>query len=196
MVLKKKQILVATMVMIIGTAGYLNWSYDAGGTDIAVNETSEDYIPIGESHAVFSHNDDEKNKSTKNEENKKTDDVQVNKNAQKNGVAQIKLDRDSKRSESIALIKSTIGDAGASQEMKVSAQQKILEIADKMDKEQSVESLVSAKGLADCAVYITDEGVNVIMDSNDMTESQREQIRDIVYNFTQNNNIKIVELNE
>ncbi len=193
MVFKRKQIIVATMVLLIGAAGYLNWSYDAGGGDLTVADNTDDYIPIGKSQAVFSQNE-EAVQTIKEDKKEKTDESQKDSNT--SGIARIKLDRDSKRSESIALIKSTLTKTDTSQELKTQAQQKILEIADHMDKEQSIESLISAKGLSDCAVYITDNAVNVVTDIDDITESQTAQIREIVYNFTENNNIKIVELNE
>ncbi len=198
MVFKKKQIIVATMVLLIGTAGYLNWSYDGG--DLSVADNTEDYIPIGKSQAVFSQGEDAvktaSEETVSKDQKSDTKESKTEKKAETSGIAKIKLDRDSKRSESIALIKSTLTGNDSNQELKTQAQQKILEIADHMDKEQSIESLISAKGLSDCAVYITDEGVNVITDIDGITESQTAQIREIVYNFTENNNIKIVELNE
>lgn len=198
MVFKGKQIIVGTMVLIIGVAGYLNWSYDAGD-NVSVAQTDEEYMPIGKSQAVFSQGaetvtvsaDDAK----KVEGDNKTQTDNVNKET-KISIAKIKLNRDSKRSEAIELIKSTLLKNDTNQELKVEAQQKILEIADQMDKEQSIESMILAKGLSDCAVYITDSVINVITDISDLSESQTAQIREIVYNFTENNNIKIVELNQ
>lgn len=198
MVFKGKQIIVGAMVLLIGAAGYLNWSYDAG-EDINVAHNSEDYMPIGKSQAVFSQSEDAVTVSGDNvKKGEKTTQKQTEniKKDDKTTVAKIKLERDSKRSEAIELIKSTLLKDNSNQELKVEAQQKILEIADQMDKEQSIESLISAKGLSDCAVYITDSVINVVTELSDLTESQTAQIREIVYNFTENNNIKIVELNQ
>ncbi len=198
MVFKGKQIIVGAMVLLIGAAGYLNWSYDAGD-DINVAQNSEDYMPIGKSQAVFSQSDDAVTVSgdnVKKDEKSSQKQTESSKKDDKTTVAKIKLERDSKRSESIELIKSTLLKGDANQELKVEAQKKILEIADQMDKEQSIESLISAKGLSDCAVYITDSVINVVTELSGLTESQTAQIREIVYNFTENNNIKIVELNQ
>ena len=198
MVFKGKQIIVGAMVLIIGVAGYLNWSYDAGD-NVSVAQTNEEYMPIGKSQAVFSQGDEAVTVSAddaKGGESDKAEQTDNIKKETKTSIAKIKLNRDSKRSEAIELIKTTLIKNDTNQELKVEAQQKILEIADRMDKEQSIESMILAKGLSDCAVYITDSVINVITDISDLTESQTVQIREIVYNFTENNNIKIVELNQ
>ncbi len=200
MVLKRKQIAIGAMVLLIGAAGYLNWNYGSTNGEVASVDKDGEYVPIGEAQTVFSSNENKEQtsdntavKSDANKTDKQKNKDEVNK---KFSISQSKLERDNSRSEEIALLKSTLITSNSTEEAKTAAQQRILTIADVMDKEESIEKMISAKGLGESVVYISQDAVSVVCAQKGLSPSQAAQIKEIVFDFTQNNNVKIVELSE
>lgn len=67
---------------------------------------------------------------------------------------------------------------------KKDASQRKMEILDIMEKELAVEAAIAAKGLPECLVLITEQGVNVTVNKQDLTEIDVTQICDIVMRET------------
>ena len=63
------------------------------------------------------------------------------------------------------------------------------------ENEVTAQNLLSAKGFNQTVVYITDENVTVTVKRDALSKSDTAKIVDIIYEVTQNNNIKIVEVN-
>ena len=56
----------------------------------------------------------------------------------------------------------------------------ILEIQQRIEKESAAEDMIKAKGFKEAYVRIDDETVDVVVQSDDLTEQQAAQIEDIV----------------
>ncbi len=176
MVFKKKQMVMTALVLMLGIAGYLNYRYDVpenAGTSVAEN-TLEQEPGIGETVMV----------STKPEKTEKEDDF----------LAVKRLERDKARAQICDELKSTLENDSISQELRQKTEDKLSSVLDCQEKEATAQNLLSAKGFEKTLVYITDESVTVNIKRDGLSRSDTAKIVDIIYELTQNNNIKIVEV--
>lgn len=93
--------------------------------------------------------------------------------------ATINLDRN----QVISMLTDAEATAETSAEKENASQQK-LELLENMQKEQDVENAIAAKGLPECLVLITESGVNVTVNKQDLTDSDVAKICDIVMRET------------
>lgn len=93
--------------------------------------------------------------------------------------ATINLDRN----EMIAMLTDAEATAETSTE-KENASQKKLELLENMQMEQDVEAAIAAKGLPECLVLITENGVNVTVNKQDLNDTDVAKICDIVMRET------------
>lgn len=80
------------------------------------------------------------------------------------------------------------------EEDKKSALAKIEELADRIEKENNIESLLKAKGFEKAVAIIGDKGISIVVGSEGLTSAQTLQIQDIVVSETSISlgNIKII----
>lgn len=94
--------------------------------------------------------------------------------------ASINLDRN----EVISMLTDAETTAETSSE-KDNATQKKLTLLENMQKEQDIENVIKAKGLPECLVLITDNGINVTVNKQELNDSDVAKICDIVMRETQ-----------
>lgn len=104
-------------------------------------------------------------------------------------------DRELIRSKACEILQKIINDEASSEEAKKDAEERILKLADDINKEAQIESLLIAKGLNEPVVFISDNSVSVTIASKKLSNDEIAKINDIVYEISGNNNVKIVEVN-
>lgn len=169
MVVKKKQLVIAALAVIIGTAGYLN----AGrNTD---TEAGQKYL--GEAQLVNS-------SETENAEG--TD-----------FFSQARIDREAGRSRSIETFNAVLQNENADSSAKASAEQGVLELAQNTETETAVENLLRAKGFEDAVCYINNGMANVVVKTEVLDSAGAAQISEIVTQQSgiPQEKIKIMEMN-
>ena len=95
--------------------------------------------------------------------------------------AEMILSRTQARDEAIEVLNGVINSDTAVDEMKSEAQAEIGQIAKNMESEANIETLVKSKGFEECVAVISGDSVNVIVDCENLTQSQVSQISEIVY---------------
>ena len=121
-------------------------------------------------------------KAEKNETESVASDDGVEKNTDKTFAeerANINLDRN----EVIAMLTDTIAQADNEAEKKNATEQK-LKIIKYMDQEQIIEKLIKTKDLPEALVIITDNSVNVTVNTQELLRSEVAKIYDIVMRET------------
>ncbi len=91
-----------------------------------------------------------------------------------------KKEREKTREKAIETIENTLDNDKLSAEDKKSALAKIEEIGNRMEKENTVESQLLAKGFKKALAIISDSGVTIVVSSEGLTSAQTLQIQDIV----------------
>lgn len=195
MVFKKKEAVAAALVVLIGMAGYLNWSYQ---DTISVTD-GESYIETGKKlgEAQYVSNTENGIEENKDEENKEETEEAANTEIVKddgNYFEQAKLNRETARSRALEILNSTAENESFDSETRKKAGDKIIETAELTEKENSVEGIAQSKGYNQICVYC-DEGVaNIVVKKDDFNDDDVVKLTEIATEALKisSNNVKIV----
>lgn len=91
-----------------------------------------------------------------------------------------KLERDKKRSEMISNLNDIINSQNTSEEIRDQAVNMKLNTITNTEKEVFIENMIMAKGFNDVIVYLSDQSINVVVSSDNLTEKDVAKIVDIV----------------
>ena len=164
----KKQVLLATLIVALGLAVYLNYYFSTQNPDIVdTNTSTTSQDNLGDAQYV--------NGSAVSS----PDDVSE---TEDDYFAQARLNREQARTEALDVIKEMMNDVKATDEIKQQAAEKAAAIAAAIEQESKIESLIKAKGFADCVVYIEEENCNVVVKSEGLKPQESVQITEIVTN--------------
>ena len=196
MVLKRREVLIGALIVMIGIAGIINWNYSREDTDMydAVTASSVQEEQMGEHSAEIVDLPVDTGASSV-----EADDVQqVNSavTATVNYFAEARMNRESARSKSIEMLNGLISNANTDAESKSKAQSQVLALAQLTDKEMTCENLIKAKGFKDAVVFVSDNTVNVTVLAESLSASDNTKIQEIINSQTgiSIKNIKIVEV--
>lgn len=95
-----------------------------------------------------------------------------------------KLLKEQTRAKSRETFLEIINNTNIAEEQKQEAIDGMIELTDVAEKETAAEILLEAKGFEDVVVSITDDMVDVVVNTTELTEAQRAQIEDIVVRKT------------
>ncbi|MBC8545482.1 SpoIIIAH-like family protein [Clostridiaceae bacterium NSJ-31] len=164
MILGKRHIILAALVLSLGIAVYLNWVYSTSGGDFVATETAA----TGESKNYG----DSKYVSLDGEE------VQVVANSAY--FKEARLNRTKSRDEAVDSIKKMFKDASLTDEEKSALAVQATDIAQAIETEGTMENLIKAKGYEDCLVYMADNKVDIVVKSEGLQKEDVAKIKDIV----------------
>lgn len=166
MVLKRKEIVAASLVALIGVAGYLNWSYQ----DTAQVTDGEEYIAtgkkLGEAQLV-----------SKTE----TEEIETNSNAVDAGYFDsARQNRETSRQKSLDILNQSMGNENFDEETRQKAQERVLKIAEEVKQEAECENIIRAKSYPDAVVTIDEESCEVIVKKDGFCDTDAKIINEIV----------------
>lgn len=101
-----------------------------------------------------------------------------------NYFVEYRLARDKMRGNLVDRLKEIVDDERSSQDMITKAQNEIIRIGDMTEKELYMEGMIKAKGFQDALVFLKDDGVKVVVSTNNLTEQDVIKVLDIVKNET------------
>lgn len=175
MLIGKKQIILASLVVILSIAVYLNWQYSTSGQNgLNLVETNDSGVS-------------EKNYG----------DVQQVDNNGNDYFAEASLQKEQTRGDAVETLNNLLKDAELTQEEKDSALTQATQMIEQIDAENTMENLILAKGFEKCVVYYNGETANIVVKSSELSAEQVAQIKDIVVEQTslQAEYITIIERN-
>ena len=166
--LDKRKVMIASAVLLIGAAIYLNYIFFL-----------EDTQPT----------------ATPPEDNVQAVDAPAENTV--SYFAKAVIERQKARDEALEVLQIVIDNEDALEESKDSALKQMSQIADDMQKESNIESLIVSKGFDECVAVISEGQCNVIVKSDGLLANQISQIKEIVYEQAaiQPVNIRIIEKN-
>ena len=162
-IIGKKQIVLASLVLILGIAIYLNWQFANSDQSLTVTD-------------VLNGNTSQTNYGEAELVDAKTSDS--------NYFEKARLEKQKTRDEASENLKKLLEKDDLSSEEKATATNEALSIAKLMESETTIENLVKAKGFEDCIAYVDNEKANVVVKITDMTAEQAAQIKDIILSET------------
>ena len=91
------------------------------------------------------------------------------------------VSRQRARDEALEVLQAVVENVDATEAMKNEALAEIAVIADEIQKEANIESLITAKGFEACVAVINDDTASIIVKADDLQPAQIAQINAIVY---------------
>ena len=113
-----------------------------------------------------------------------TDDKGVNADTDANGdsyFSSVQVSRQRTRDEAIEVLQSVVDNQSSTEAAKNEALAEINKLATVMATEANIETLIVAKGFAECVAVISDNGASIVVKSNGLNVAQISQINEIVY---------------
>ena len=116
----------------------------------------------------------------KAEEGLEQKDVAVSKNLEEGYFSEEKLLREQSRAEQEEQLTEYVANENLDQDAKSKAAANLIEIQERIEKENSAEALLKAKGFSEVYVRIDDDTVDVVVNKAELTDSEIAQIEEIV----------------
>ena len=209
MILKKKEIIAASLVVLIGVAGYLNWSYQ----DTIRVQDGESYVETGkklveaqyvnavdevEEDGANTPNPELQSNDIKETSSEKADENGENKNAQhdESYFEQARMNKETSRSKSLEILNQTAENESFDADIRKKAGDKILAVANNVQKESEIESIAQSKGYSEICVYVDENEANVMVRKEGFCDEDVVKLTSIVTEQLKNSaqNVKIVEV--
>ena len=159
MVFRKKELIAASLVVLIGMAGYLNWSYQ----DTIHVTDGESYIETGKKLGEAQYVSGVEENVEETEAAAEAEDTAEIVTDTGGYLEQAKLNRETSRSKSLEILNSTAENEKFDQEIRQKAGDKILETAENTERENTMESIAQSKGYAEICVYLEDNSANIMV---------------------------------
>ena len=184
-IMKKNQVIITSLAILIAVAGYLNFAdVDLGFKD---KETSTDSSSIlddvdydlTDETALLDENGADSSLTDVQDQTTSTPGEAVL-TAASDFAAQAKLSREQIRSQNKDTLNEIINNTNLSETERQSAVQSMVEMTELVEKESATELLLEAKGFNDVVVNLTGETADIVVPMKEVTEEQRAQIEDIV----------------
>ena len=183
-ILKKNQVIITSLAVLIAVAGYLNFAdVDLGLKNKEASADSsilEDVnYDLTDETALLDENGADSILTDVQDQTTSTPGEAVL-TAVSDFAAQAKLSREQIRSQNKADLQAIINNQDLGDDQKQEAVSTLVSMADLTEKESAAELLLEAKGFTNVIVNLTGETADVVVPEADLTDAKRAQIEDIV----------------
>ena len=203
-ILKKNQIVIYVIAIMLMTAGYLNYSTNDSNNSVetSMNIESKDdskLADIGDATLVNSNdvvesntqaqettveaennttnNDTTTNETQTNEVETTTDSV---KNSKDDYFSKSKLERETMYSQMLETYEKVLNSTNAEEVQKQSATTEIKKINDTKNSIMICENLIQTKGFEDCVIFVNGDSVSIIVKKDELAKEDVAQIQNII----------------
>ncbi|WP_195199751.1 SpoIIIAH-like family protein [Faecalispora jeddahensis] len=171
----KRQLVLASLVVALGAAVYLNWVFQGEGPLIAT-DTLTSGAELGAAQLVNG-----KGSSSTPETSSSTSSKAVETAAKVDEYfTEAKLSRQKARDASVEMLQKVLQDASTNDTVKKESLEKAAEIAQNIVQESNIESLIKAKGFSDCVVFLQNSECSVVVRSDGLLPNEAIAIKDII----------------
>ena len=156
----KRNLIITASVLLIGVAVLLNWVLFSGA------KTGKDGYKGYD-------------KPNDSQEEQKNDNTPTDQTGTYFSATQVSRQR--ARDEALEVLQSVVDNKESSETVKTEALAGITAIADEIQKEANIESLITAKGFEQCVAVLSGEKVQIVVKAEELQPAQIAQINEIVY---------------
>ncbi len=192
-ILKRNQVIVTTLAVMIAAAGYLNYSgrilekqaapASADDSTVLLADDGSTQVNTYADNAyqdIASLDSDGSEESSTVEKSEIGEAVLASTSGQTSVLAAAKLNREQVRAKSREELLEVMNSTSVEQEQKNSAASAVEKMAETAEQEAAAELLLEAKGFAGCVVSIADGKADVVINAASLDDASRAQIEDIV----------------
>ncbi|MBR6874088.1 MAG: SpoIIIAH-like family protein [Ruminococcus sp.] len=173
MIIGKKQIALAGLTLLLGTAVYVNYAVSSGGQGIrTTDKVDTKTVNYGDTQLVSAQPSDDY-------------------------FAKARIERMTSRDKAVETLKMIMSGGDTSEEEKAVASKEAVSMSGLIESESKIESLIKAAGFEDCVVYLDGENANIVVKApQGLIASEAAQIKDILLGevHVANENIRIFDV--
>lgn len=185
--LKKNQIIIAALAVMIAAAGYLNYSGrlfpdDQDATQANNELANQELLDISEEDLASASGDIESQDSEGDDgtvEGTPGEAVLTSGEASA-VVAEAKVTREQVRAKNKETLLEIINNETLSDEQKQDAVNQMVSMTDLAEKEAAAETMLASKGFSETVVSLTTDTADVVVNAAELSDANRAQIEDIV----------------
>ena len=159
LLIKRRQLILATLVVALGAAVFVNWYYTGNNSTIQSPEetTSSEYVQnLGEAQYV----------------NATGEEAEY--------FSEVKLKRQKSRDEALEVLNKSLEKAKSGSEEAKEITKSIDEITAQIKLESDVEALISAKLASECVAVINEKSAQIVVAKNTLSDDAALQIIDVI----------------
>ncbi|MCI5678813.1 MAG: SpoIIIAH-like family protein [Bacteroidales bacterium] len=189
-VIKRNQVVVTALAVMIAAAGYLNFqeSRSSEGNQTALQLTEEGDVTALVDYSALPDDVDtsalELDPITAEVAETTGDGAAIYVSASgmtgSEYFAEAKLDREQSRSKQKDILTEMLNNENISQEQKDKCSENMMQLQERIEKETAAEAMIESKGFKEAYVRIDDDTVDVVVDKDTLTDAEVAQIEDIV----------------
>lgn len=182
----KRQLVVASLVVALGAAVYLNWQFSGTQPVTVADSEAESAKQLGQTTYVNTgvSASSEQSSSSESSEDAAEANTTVENSAltteQQEYFANERISRSQAQEKAIESLSDIIESAASSETAKSEAVKSAEELALSIKAESDIETEIEAKGFADCIVSINNDSCSVIVAKGNLTDATAITIKDIV----------------
>lgn len=190
MIIGKRHLILAALIIALGAAVYLNWQFAPTEQIVDMSTNDSQAALLDDAQYAATKPVSSADASVYNEDAVET-------GSRESSFDKARKEREDTREEALDTLKDIIDDPALDSAQKSAAVEKSAQIVSNMEKEAAIEALVKAKGYSDCVVIISDAEINVIIPAKGegLTAADVAVIRDVVVGQVDisPSNIKVIE---
>ena len=195
-IFQKNQIIVTVLAILILIAGYLKYT-DANFNNKNKEVTNEIYESTYGTDDILSNGeiaslDENETGEAVEETTLQPGEAVMTSSKLTDFIIQARIDREQIRSKNKETLLKVINDETVSEKEKTSAVEAMVEITKSSELENTIETLLEAKGFSNVIVTVSDNQVDVIIDEQEITDQKRAQIEETIKRKTDISADKIV----
>ncbi|MDO4344483.1 MAG: SpoIIIAH-like family protein [Eubacteriales bacterium] len=181
--MKKNQIIITALAIMIAVAGYLNYSGTRLQEAVVQSTSQEEQILL--ENGVDKEDADMASAQSTADVTDTPGEAVLTSIGGSTMAAEAKLTREQLRAQNKETLMEVINNTNIAEEQKQNAVDSITSLTENAEREAAAELLLDAKGFEGSVVSITDGSVDVVINMAEITDAQRAQIEDIVKRKTE-----------
>ena len=171
----KRQLVLATLVVALGAAVYLNWQF-SDDSRLLVTDTVTSEKELGTAQLVS---------GTVSEDPEQVDAEEEPETVAANAEAdayftEARLSRQKARDSAVEILEGVMESAESDEAAKKEAVEKAAVIAENVVQESNIENLIKAKGFADCVAFLENGECSVVVKTDGLLPNEAIAIKDII----------------
>lgn len=174
----KRQLVLASLVVALGAAVYLNWVFQGEGPLIAT-DTLTSGAELGAAQLVNGKGSSSTPETSSSASSTSSKAVETAAKVDEY-FTEAKLSRQKARDSSVEMLQKVLQDVSTNDTVKKESLEKAAEIAQNIVQESNIESLIKAKGFSDCVVFLQNSECSVVVRSDGLLPNEAIAIKDII----------------
>lgn len=184
----KNQIIITTLALMIAVAGYLNYSGRLFGVsnkeDASSEVANQELLDISDEDIAASADTQDGDIESTEGESQETEgtpgEAVLTSSGSGTTIAAAKVSREQVRAQNKETLQELVDNQNITEEQRKAAVNQMLNMTTLAETEVTIETLLEAKGFSDSVVTLTDDGAEIVVARNELTDTNRAQIEDIV----------------